>query len=490
MKEKIGIYLGVNSVAAVSVTKKVISQHAVFDLETLDKEARAEDISEEIRWEALVNKTLREINAAEEKDVRIAITDQDIIYRSFELPLMKKREVEASLSFEAEKYMPFKMDELLCDYKFVSVAKEKKINLSFVAIREDVYGKYKEMFQHLNKNASAIMPASSLLVGVVKSLPKFKQWKTFVLVEYSGQELGVAFFKDNLPVFNRFVNLRKRNSDSETIIEQIRIALEYFKREFKEAELEGAIILANTDDAALFASVDEDLGIKSELVIPGDIVGIEELTVEELKAYAIATSDIYRSVFKPRFRKLGVSQLEEKEISVALNVNAIGAVVGAALVSGLFIFLFMSNRISMVQAKITLANKRLHIPQALKGKDNSQLKRYEKAIEKRMKAINQRLQVKKQINTVFEAIPKAVSEGMWLDSLSVSETKVKKGYKIVLSGYIYLADSYQERTSLNNFMATLARSDYFKQFNSINLVSSERRKLRQYEVTFFKMELQ
>ena len=68
-KTKIGLYLGVNSIGAVLADKTNIVSSAKFELASLDDEAKVENLNEDVKWEALINKTLREIGA-QDKEIR------------------------------------------------------------------------------------------------------------------------------------------------------------------------------------------------------------------------------------------------------------------------------------------------------------------------------------------------------------------------------------------------------------------------------------
>ncbi|MCM8776381.1 MAG: pilus assembly protein PilM, partial [Candidatus Omnitrophica bacterium] len=48
--------------------------------------------------------------------VRIAVKGQGVIARFIQFPKMKPEDLKSALSFEAEKYIPFKFNEVLIDY--------------------------------------------------------------------------------------------------------------------------------------------------------------------------------------------------------------------------------------------------------------------------------------------------------------------------------------------------------------------------------------
>ncbi|MDD4954665.1 MAG: pilus assembly protein PilM, partial [Candidatus Omnitrophica bacterium] len=157
-KKKIGLYLGLNSIGAVAMEGKKVISSVKYDLSSVEEEAKVESLNEEIRWQALINKILREIGS-EEKEIYISLADKDFIFRSLEMPMMTKKNIDSSLIFEIEKYIPFKIEELMWDYSFTKYPKEKKLNISFVGIRESNIYKVQEMFTHLNLMTVTIEPS-------------------------------------------------------------------------------------------------------------------------------------------------------------------------------------------------------------------------------------------------------------------------------------------------------------------------------------------
>ncbi|MDD4183722.1 MAG: pilus assembly protein PilM, partial [Candidatus Omnitrophica bacterium] len=242
-KKKIGIYLGLNSIGAVAMEGKKVLSSVKYDLSSVEEEAKVESLNEEIRWQALINKILREIGS-EEKEVYVSLADKDFIFRSLEMPLMTKKNIDSSLVFEIEKYIPFKIEELMWDYSYVRYPKEKKLNISFVGIRETNIYKVQEMFSHLNLMTVTIEPSSLSLVKVLKTSKQFSQIKNFALLDATDSESYLTFFYEDLPVFSQYITIAKKGNvlDTDKFIESVRLSFQYFKREFRTYDLEKFIM--------------------------------------------------------------------------------------------------------------------------------------------------------------------------------------------------------------------------------------------------------
>lgn len=88
--------------------------------------------------------------------VRISIAGEGIIVRYILLPRMKKEEIAAALSFEWEKYIPYKQSEVFFDYQVLGETKEGKLRVLIVAARHGLIQKVIDSFKRIQLQPSLI----------------------------------------------------------------------------------------------------------------------------------------------------------------------------------------------------------------------------------------------------------------------------------------------------------------------------------------------
>ena len=86
-KRRVGLYLGVGSIGGVVVEGRKVISSSSFVFSSSGKEEETETLNGEIRWEILINKILREMDA-QEKEIYVSLADKDFFFRSFKMPLM------------------------------------------------------------------------------------------------------------------------------------------------------------------------------------------------------------------------------------------------------------------------------------------------------------------------------------------------------------------------------------------------------------------
>ncbi len=87
----------------------------------------------------------------ETRRVRVSLKGQGVIARFIQFPQMKPQDLRSALSFEVEKYIPFKSDEVIIDYHIVDDGlgggTAKQMSLLLVAVKRDEVMSLVQAFQ-------------------------------------------------------------------------------------------------------------------------------------------------------------------------------------------------------------------------------------------------------------------------------------------------------------------------------------------------------
>ncbi|MBP7088079.1 MAG: pilus assembly protein PilM [Candidatus Omnitrophica bacterium] len=494
MKEKkVGIYLGTNSIGAVSVLGKKIIASAKFDLSSL-QEVKEEALSEEIRWEALVNKTLREVEAGT-KDIYISFSDRDFIFRLLDMPLMRKRDIQSSLIYEVGKYIPFKMEELAWDYKYVSSLKEKKVRLSFVGIRERNLARAKEMLSRLELNAIVMEPSCLSLVRAIKLIKNFTKFKNFALLDLSKSETYLTFFQYDLPVFNRYLALSDNANvfNSGEFIESINFSLQYFKREFKNYKIDRLLVIEESKSQDLVNSLKEVMHTEVDIMSPSDLTGRNDVTIENVKAFGASAVDISPYKFKPNLRKSEEYLVSTEGLprEVSLKRGLLGGLVLIGAVICMFIVGVLGNEVSEQKFVLKKKEEKITIPEELKEYSWSKMVEVTDAQGEKIKSLKAAIDSLSKLYYFFRKVgeQEALPKGVWFEEINISKNPNNK-HSGMLRGYIFLDDNTQEDSALNELVSLLRQyKEVNSVFENIDLETSEKRDIRGFKVTYFALKL-
>lgn len=491
--KKVGLYLGSNSLGGVVVENNQIISSARYDLTSLSTEAEVDNLNEELKWEALINKTLREIGA-QVKDIYVSLAEREFILRSFEMPMMGKKEIEAALKYEIEKYIPFKMEELRWDYSYIKFPKERKVEIFFVGIRESIYKKVSVLFSRLGLNAILVEPCSLSIVKVLKLSKQFSKIKNFILLDFSESEAYLVFFYYDYPVFSRHFPVIKRNDsiDLEKFMEPVHFSYQYFKREFKAYEPEQFIVLANSTEEKLLTLLEDEFPKKvtqfSSFSL--DFLGKESLCVENIKAFGV-TSREYSSY---KFNPLLMNAADHLTHTAAKKETSLRGVWFYSLIWGITIlvlaFLFTKNRLYREKAILSQEESKLVKPSPIESLSWEEIDTAIKDKEAEAGSL-EGIGSFGRVYPFLNKIAGLLTEGLWLESLKLSVGGGGGKYSCLLEGKVFLNDSYRERASVNQFISNLQKDEAVKSFfSNVNPNSMERKKQDDAMVTFFSIKLE
>jgi type IV pilus assembly protein PilM len=152
-----GIDVGTKSIKIVEVSQKkegiVLENYAELNLDfacrdffrSFDKNNLNPDIDN-------ISTALRMVIAEAEIKNKIAtfsLPDFATFYSSFEMPPMSKKEIDDAVGFEARKYIPLPLSEVVLDWQLIDqggeIDKEAKTEVLVMAVPKIVIGQYKEI---------------------------------------------------------------------------------------------------------------------------------------------------------------------------------------------------------------------------------------------------------------------------------------------------------------------------------------------------------
>lgn len=498
--KRVGIYLGTSSIGAAVMQGKDISLLTRLDTSSLDSSS-PEITDTDIRWEALLNKVLRELGSDIDK-VYVSMSDKDFIFRSLEMPLMKRSEIESSLDFEIEKYIPFKMEELEWDFEFVRMAKERKLNLSFIGIRENNLRRVRDVFARLSIDLATIEPSCLSLARFIKSLKQYTKLNDFAIIDLTETEAFLTFFQNDLPVFNRYLVTPGdgKELDSNRFGESVDLSFQYFKREFKSYNLEKVLIVGDISNEKLVTSLNESLQAEVEVVSSYELTNRNNAAVENIKALGVASRGLYKTTFEPTFQKTSVvvgEALPQAARIPALKTWLHGTLLGLGLVGSLFLSLIMGNEVTKQQAILHKTEESINIPAPLKDLSWQERKVKTSELEKQVKELSDISKGYKSFYAFFDRISRRgiLPEGLWLDKLNFSKVRASgkdksENYQCEINGLIFRDDDYMEKQGIDELLVNLKNDNVIKSyFPNINLEASNRTTVEGYNLTRFTVNM-
>ncbi|MGB3081711.1 MAG: type IV pilus assembly protein PilM [Candidatus Omnitrophota bacterium] len=117
-KESVGLDIGTYSIKVISIKKEKESNILTgYNIKNVPPDAKSTDT------ERLVQEAFDEIDLHPD-EVNLAISGPSVIVRFVDMPRMNKDQLESALGYEAEKYIPFNINEVVIDFLILGDAEE------------------------------------------------------------------------------------------------------------------------------------------------------------------------------------------------------------------------------------------------------------------------------------------------------------------------------------------------------------------------------
>ncbi|MBF0484964.1 MAG: pilus assembly protein PilM [Candidatus Omnitrophica bacterium] len=518
---KLGVYWGVDGISLVEVAKSVPLETAYVSFDELQIGNLTNTVTEDVRLLELLQKAVRN-KGFSTTEAYLSLPSRDIIVRWFLIPWLKPHEVQGVVAFEARKYIPFQLEELIYTYYPSTILRGgvKQIGVLFTAIRKDSYKKYVNVLSQSGMNVVYSEPScmSFLRTLFTKKVLDANQVAAVLTMDQDGGELNIV--SDGFVKFIRDFRLSTPqsadNDGGEEVLRaklynEVRISFDFFNRQHPETEVSRIISFTSSMNKTLCAGLSDDLGIP---VLPVDTVSLlDRAGITDMgaaNAFGVALSGSVREVIDLNLSEgdasCAVSAKDEKK-TIKIPSFMFPVIAGVFLVFVLgFIWTVTSALLLEKGKKVAALNNSL-------GKfsdvslDDIEFKR--SAERKVLNAINS-LELRSSVTPLVVRVFQLIPNGMWLstvnvmyvqsdagskknadDSASQDSGKTKSSVNLLLTGKIYLGDGNSEFDAVNRFIMTLRTDAKVAAFlKDIKLTSLKTETLGKNTVTVFSINCQ
>lgn len=205
-KETVGLDIGAHSVKMVSLEKSseanTVKAYNIKDIpfgaETAEKRILIEEVFSEL-----------DIHP---ETVNLSISGADVIVRFITLPKMTKEQLEGALVFEAEKYIPFNINEVVIDSVILGDASDPgQMNVLLAAAKREAVESLLRMVSNLGMSVDIIDTNHFAMFNAFIKSKQSLRGKGTVLLDFGHTETQVLIAVGDIPCFTRQVQIGGRD---------------------------------------------------------------------------------------------------------------------------------------------------------------------------------------------------------------------------------------------------------------------------------------
>lgn len=407
----------------------------------------AEDFTEGMSGSAVNDQVAQEIKIALEKegisatDVCLSLPTKDIIFRSFIIPWMKSTEIEETVQFEAKKYIPFSLDEVI--YSIAPITKTednvKQLKIIFVAIKKTTIKYYKDVFSKAGLNVEIIEPAA---MGLMRSLilkDLLPPTGLCALLDDEDSEGKIIVIENQIPQFVREFQLTSLSQEGEgeeqrdagRLVKETAISVEYYARQNPNEEIESLIYFSKESNQDIADELEQELGLEvAQIDLSAFSSNGSIQTLQQIHAFGTCLYNTVQS-------NAQFILIEEEEVSDKVELKSFApetqridfkkiipvAGVCAAIIAGGYIF--SGKGAAEIKKDVKAIESKLGKD---KDKSASSLKKKSSLITKNLRNFKT-IRMDSDVAYFLQFIPNSMSEGMWLEKIDILYPKTEAGKK-------------------------------------------------------------
>lgn len=166
-----------------------------------------EDIAGEVRGLVAASKVVS-------KEVNISVSGPSVIIRFLSMPRMSREEMAGAIRFEAEKHIPFNINECVTDFQVLrDYPKENKTDVLLAAVKKDHVDARVKMVRDAGLSVGLVdVDGFAIANAFMKNyLPNAGQEKTALLLDIGASLTHLAILKGNLLCLVRDVSIGNKD---------------------------------------------------------------------------------------------------------------------------------------------------------------------------------------------------------------------------------------------------------------------------------------
>jgi len=483
-----GIYVGTRHVYVAQLKGTLFGAHLVKCGRTEIQPSNAAGPPGKYQTPTLVEaikKVLRENNITS-KRVITALPGKDILIRYFQMPKIPKSEWEDAIRFEAKKYIPFKIEELLWDFR-VGLPKGRgieKTDVTFAAVKIEVAKKYLALLEEAGLKVLALEPAPFSLVRMLTLSKQLPKDKPVAIVDIDEGVADINIVKNGICFLTRDVSLPlERDIIFDNLLNEIRMSLDYYEKLFP-AEMINKILLCGEAELK-----DWDKRFTAELKIPVENASLAKAVKIKKAVPALNMSIAIGLGLRGTARtvsELDLSRPRKPQAKIWVTKWGIEFTpeVGRAIIQAtalscvvlLGLYFLMNYDINKRKEQLEqIVSSGLKLDSARAPLSQAKLEELEQELSKKLHSLASIIDKRTIWTSKFNELPKILPEGAWLTELSCSEQLSKNNKftrSLKLKGVVYNQDPTQEVGIITNFVSDLkANKEFALGFQAITLDS-------------------
>src|SRR3989338_794524 len=463
-----------------------------------------DDLSEKVKTKEeyiieAIKKVFKE-NNVKPGDVVTAIQSEETMVRYFQMPKIPKQERSAAVNFEAKRYIPFRMEDVVSDFQVLpSKVIQNSMDVVFVAVKKNTIEQYLNMLVAVGLRPLIVESAPFSLMRAFNAAQQIDINVNTAIVSINLDTLNINILRNGVPYIIRDVVLSGITPEDksfepvfEKILAEIKLSFDFYEKQFPSEVIDKIIIYSKLPLENWHEIVGKELQIPVEMGDPLRGIRVKSGIVPARAAvcFGLALRGVTEPFIDINLCKEKLLVYKKKELFLRM----------AFLEASMAVFLLIVFKVFTINAIAPLTNElnktlseRPKAEVSIKSDSMADLEKIKNEMETRKHILENLISSRTYLTSRLQDIVKILPQNMWLSEVNFEEKIDKKNTsKIIrffnIKGYYVIDEKAGDKDVVNVFLSKLKEtSGINKGMPRADIVSVKRIEMKGVKVSSFEI---
>ncbi len=457
----------------------------------------AKDIEDEARDEYILEAMKRLFKENDINPLRLVLglPSREVMVRYFQMPRMPRKEWRSAINFEATRYIPFRMEDVVSDFK-VFGSSSNTMDVVFVVVRQNVIERFVKLVEKSGVKSVIVEPSSFSLIRAFIASGQMDPNVNTSIIDIDPTTLTINIIRKKMPCLVRDISLNAPGEPVlDKIISEVKLSFDFYKKQFPSEPIDKIIINTHMKLENLREVAEKELGIPIEIGDPLRGMKIEEGITAPTEAVCCGLG--LRGLSKS-FLDINLSvedmlvYYQKRKFLKVLYVEAATAILLLIILKVVCISTLnpLRNELNLIVSKTP------KVEASMKNYDIDRLENIKNGMKKKIYTLGNLISHRTYITAKLDSLPDLLPQNVWLRGLDFKERVDEKDVskiirELTIDGYCAIDEDTRPKNVINDFLRVLERSLAVNSGMSVaKVVSIERDKFEGEEVSSFKILFQ
>lgn len=429
----------------------------------------------------------------------ISIPAESVVIRYFQMPTIPPHERKMAIAFEAKKYLPFKLEELITDYEVVTRRSDPALmRVMFFGIKRSSVAMYSSLFQTSEITPLCLEPAPISLMRLMRHTGQLGSGQVAAILHMEHDSATISIARDDLLYLSRNVSILPAGDGLtggqeapldllEALVNETRVSVDYYRRRFLgEPSVQKVIVFGQEMDSKRISDLAGALDLP---VVPGD--PFSKMTgATALPPGLAVTAGLALRGMEKKPREINLLPPEQRRQGESLLKPLMAEVAAALALLGIWYGLSIAD-LNAQRQKVQILRAGQALPEQVSPEStNADLRQIKSTRDKETQVLKSISELPVKPSEILIQLSKLIPQEAWLqqvffrESLQPSPSVRRRALRLIGTAYSSNRDVELQRT--NDFLSALRSDKLFSgAFSEFSLDSVQRTQFQDEDVTEF-----